>query len=73
MSELIGVTVYGDMENNWYSYFSGFIGFVYIATVLYTLWLYFMKAEFARGLQCTCPIGVVFTVNQKFFFQIVQN
>lgn len=62
----MGVRVYSDMKNYWYSYFNGFIGIIYLGTLLYTLWFYFVKGEFARGLQCTCTIGIVFSVKEIF-------
>lgn len=67
MSDLIGVTTFGDVRNYWYSYFPGFVGLIYFSTVIYTLGFYFTKGEFARGMQCTCTIGVVFSVHKLIF------
>lgn len=62
-SDLIGVSVYGDMQNYWYSYFPGVMGSIYFLTVFYTLWYYFVRGEFARGMQSTCPLGMVCSVS----------
>lgn len=63
-SDLIGVTVYGDMQNYWYSYFPGIMGLIYFLTVFYTLWNYFLKGEFSKGMQSTCSIGIVCSVGE---------
>lgn len=63
-SELIGVTVYGDMQNYWYSYFPGIMGLIYFLTVFHTTWRYFLKGEFSKGMQSTCPLGIVCSVSK---------
>lgn len=66
-SESIGVTVYGDMNNHWYSYFPGFVGFLYQSMVLYTLVHNFVEGDYAKGLQCTCWLGVTISVCKCLF------
>lgn len=61
-SEAIGVTVYGDMNNYWYSYFPGLVGMVYSSMLLYTVVHNFAKGDYTKGLQCTCWIGVLISV-----------
>lgn len=61
-SDLIGVTVYGDMKNYWYSYFPGLMGFFHISMVFYTVWYYFSRGEYKRGMECTITSGFVITV-----------
>lgn len=73
MSEMIGVTCYGDVKNYWYSYFPGLVGLTYFFTVIYTLWFYFARGDIARGLQCTCTIGIVFTVNKMNNFDVIHK
>lgn len=61
-SHLIGVTVYGDMKNYWYSYFPAFLGFFHSSTIVYTVCKYFLQGEYKRGMECTCVGGMVIAV-----------
>lgn len=63
MSDLIGVTVYGDMKNYWYSYVPGIMGIIYFLTVFYTSWIYYVKGEIFKGMQPTCYFGIVISVS----------
>lgn len=69
-SESIGLTAYGDLNNYWYSYFPAFLGFFHCGTIVYTMWLYFPQGEYKRGMECTCVLGVVITVNRNESFCI---
>lgn len=65
-SDLIGITVYGNMQNYWFSYFPGLMGIFYFSTVFYTLWYYITIGEIARGMQSTSMVGIVVTVSWIF-------
>lgn len=63
LSESIGVTVYTTMDNYWFSYFSEVVSAIYFLTSIYTIWYYYEKQEYLRGLQGTCAIGIVVAVS----------
>lgn len=62
-SEVIGVTVYGDLVIHWYSYMPGLFGFIHLTSIFYTLLHYSLEGNYSRGLECTCSIGIVISVS----------
>lgn len=66
LTKAIGLNIYGDMKNFWYNHTVTVLATWYTASVTYTLWYYFNEGSFMKGLQCTCTIGIFFTVNADF-------
>lgn len=62
-ADAIGITAYSTLKVYWFSYISDVMGFFYLSTTLYTVWFYFNQGEYLRGLQATCAIGIMITVN----------
>lgn len=65
-SAWIGLTTYTTLKNSWYSYSSAVVSFFYLFTTSYTIWYYFERGEYLRGLQGTCAVGIVYSVNFSF-------
>lgn len=58
MSELIGIRVYTDMKNYWYTATSAVLITIHFILTAYTIQYYFRRNEFVRGIECTCFIGI---------------
>lgn len=69
-SDSIGVTVYGDMKNYWYSYFPAFVGIFQTSMIVYTISFYCSKGDYKRAMECTCPAGVLVAVRIKLIIMI---
>lgn len=64
-SEIIGVTVYGDLKIHWYTYVPGLFCLLHLTMILTTLSKYSMEGNYARGLECTCSSGMMIAVSFK--------
>lgn len=69
-SEMIGVYIFGDLKNNWYSAFGGICGMIYFALNIYTIQYYCRQSKYARGLQCTYLIGMIIVVSYSIGFNL---
>lgn len=63
LSEAAGVTVYTTMKRSWYTYAADMLLLSWFVSVFYTIWYYFRQGEYFRGVQGTCAVGIVFSVN----------
>lgn len=59
MFRLLGIEVFLGIKNRWYSYIGAILIFDYIFLISYTLWYYFRKNEYLKGLECTYTAGTV--------------
>lgn len=62
-SEVIGVTVYGDMQIYWYTYMPALTVLMHLYLTFYTIWYYFKDGHYKRGMECTCSIGFAISVS----------
>lgn len=62
---LVGLRVFRDMQNKWYSYFGAAMSFGYTFLVIYTLWFYFHRGEYLKGMECTYTAGTVTVVGWR--------
>lgn len=59
LCETIGIKVFTDMKNDWYSYCGATIALAYMSLIFYTIWFYFTQGRFLRGTECTYTAGIV--------------
>lgn len=64
MCDLVGIRVFKDLKNYWYTASCGLGASVYFITVTYTMIYYFKQNAFLRGVQCLCLFGHAVTVFQ---------
>lgn len=67
LCSLIGIRVYSDMKNRWYSYGCIVMIFEYLFLVFYTMWYYFKQGEFLKGIECTYTAGTVSLMFMMFW------
>lgn len=72
LCRLIGIRVYGDMKNNWYSAAPGLACGLYFFTVIYTTHLYSKNGELLWGIQSSCISGIVVTVSKHLTLNAFQ-
>lgn len=61
--ELIGIRVFSDMKNYWYSASCGVCAFVYFALEFYTIQYYLRRSDFVEATQCAYLICAVVGVS----------
>lgn len=59
LCELIGIRVFGDMENYWYTASCGVCAFIYFALDFYTIQYYLRRRDFVKVIECSYLVGVV--------------
>lgn len=57
-AELLGVQVYSDMKNYWWTATGGILGLLYIFITIYTVQFYLRQNNFTRALACSYPFGL---------------
>lgn len=62
ISEILGIRVYTDAKNDWYSYFGSVMAIAYAILVSYTIWFHSTRGDFLKGIECTYTAGIVTTV-----------
>lgn len=62
LCELIGVRVYSDMENYWFTYSAGAVFIFHSMLMAYTIQYYAKQSQILKGMECTCSIGIAITV-----------
>ena len=69
-SELIGIQVYSDMKNYWYTAIPGVCILMYFLLNFYTIQYYFHRMEFVRLIECIYLIGPIVGVSALFEIQL---
>lgn len=59
LCELIGIRVFSDMENYWYTASCGVAAFIYFALDFYTIQYYLRRSDFVKVIECTYLVGAV--------------
>lgn len=57
--ELIGIRIFSDMKNYWYTFMSGVCFLVYLSLTFYTIQYYLFRREFVRVIECIYLIGPI--------------
>ena len=70
MCESIGIHVFSDMKNNWYSASCGICAAIYFALNFYTIQFYLRRNEIVKIIECTYFIGIVIGVGVAVIFFI---
>lgn len=63
MCKLIGIHIYDDLNNYWYSYSPALLTFIHFLLTIYTIQLHAKDGDILREMECTCVIGIVVTVS----------
>lgn len=58
LGDSIGTRVFTTVEVDWYTYMLDVFAFLFLVSSPHTVWFYFEKREYLRGLQGTCAIGI---------------
>lgn len=62
LCELVGIRVFGNMKNDWYTASCGLMATFYFMLCIYTINYYFKQSAFLRGIECLCVFGHAVTV-----------
>lgn len=66
LCELIGIRVFSDMKNDWYTASCGVCAFIYFALDFYTIQYYLRRNDFVKVIECTYLVGAVVGVREIF-------
>lgn len=61
--ESIGIRVYGDMKNTWYTASGGVLGLIYLFLAIYTVQYHLRQRNFTRAMACSYAFGLFILVN----------
>lgn len=62
-AELLGIQVYSDMKNYWFTAVGGLLGLLYLCLTFYTVQFYLRQSNFTRAMACFYPFCLFILVS----------
>lgn len=66
--ELIGIRIFSDMKNYWYTVSCGVCAIIYFSLDFYTIQYYLYRREFVKIIECTYLFGIAIAVRVTSIF-----